>query len=199
MYQFGTSGYNQECAEMAQGGMSRIQIKARRNLKNLTLEQVADLAEVSHATVQRWEKGTRQPRPENLEKLAYALGCSVGDLYRAPNSSAHGTPEIKIMDSPPGENILPKETIDPVSPNGNNLPDQIGGDPVQNSKLILRAIRNMHIDFAKFSQELGGQMSSMAQHIQGLGDAIEKAEEAEQEALEVAKRAQSSRSKAARR
>lgn len=59
-------------------------LRAARRASGLTLQQLADLAQVSIPTVSSAENGTRQPRLDTLQKLATALGMSMGALLTDP-------------------------------------------------------------------------------------------------------------------
>lgn len=51
-----------------------------RKMRGLTQEQLARLLEVEQPTVQRWEKGTREPSLEKLQEIASVLGVDVAEL-----------------------------------------------------------------------------------------------------------------------
>ena len=53
------------------------EIRAKRGL---TQAQLAERIDVAQATVQRWEKGKREPDFEQLHALASALGTTAGEL-----------------------------------------------------------------------------------------------------------------------
>lgn len=59
-------------------GMSRL--KEARDRKNLTQEQLANLVGLSTMTISRYERGERQPKSGDLQKLAEALGVTVAYL-----------------------------------------------------------------------------------------------------------------------
>ena len=55
-------------------------IKAFREQKNLTQEQLAEQLNVTRQAVSSWENEKTQPDVETLHKIACALECSVEDL-----------------------------------------------------------------------------------------------------------------------
>jgi len=56
------------------------QIKQARMAKGLTQKQLGELSETSEGTVRQYEIGKRQPRIEQLQRIASALGIPVGQL-----------------------------------------------------------------------------------------------------------------------
>ena len=56
-------------------------VKAKREHLMLTQQQLGDLTGLSKRTVRRIEKRTNYPSPLTRDKLAYALLCSVDDLF----------------------------------------------------------------------------------------------------------------------
>ncbi len=66
----------------------KLRIKALREAKGLTQEQLADLVGVAAPTIQRIEAGERNKSFERIYKIAEALGCGPGELFEEyPNSS----------------------------------------------------------------------------------------------------------------
>lgn len=57
-------------------------LKALRNSKKLTLEQLAFESEMEISQVHRIEKGKINPTLTTLNALARALGISLSDLFR---------------------------------------------------------------------------------------------------------------------
>lgn len=55
-------------------------LKELRKEKKLTQKELADIAEVSKRTIQNWEDGTSNIKPEKAKKLADYFGVSVGYL-----------------------------------------------------------------------------------------------------------------------
>lgn len=55
-------------------------IAAFRKMRNLTQSQLAQLLSVEQPTVQRWEKGSREPSLEKLQEIAAALGVDLSEL-----------------------------------------------------------------------------------------------------------------------
>lgn len=55
-------------------------IKAQRKKKGLTQKELAARLGVKSPTVAQWETGSRNPKLVTLQKIAWALGCSIDDL-----------------------------------------------------------------------------------------------------------------------
>ena len=55
-------------------------LKALRNARNLTLEQLAEKINATHGTISRLESGDMRMTDEYLEKLAAALGCHPAEI-----------------------------------------------------------------------------------------------------------------------
>lgn len=68
-------------------------LKRLRKENNLTLDKLHQLTLISIPTLSRYEKGTRTPKTEQMEKLATALGVKVGYLQDEVDyySDAHDT------------------------------------------------------------------------------------------------------------
>lgn len=71
-------------------------IRRLRKSKGLTQEQVASVCLVSGVTVNRWEKDTRQPRAEELKRLAAALNVSEEELLNGAPEQGGWVLQIKI-------------------------------------------------------------------------------------------------------
>ena len=52
-------------------------IKYFRNIRGISQETLGNLAEINSATIKKYEYGLRNPKPEQLIKIADALGVSV--------------------------------------------------------------------------------------------------------------------------
>ena len=55
-------------------------LRELQRAEKLTQQELADIAEVSKRTIQNWEDGTSNIKPEKAEKLADYFGVSVGYL-----------------------------------------------------------------------------------------------------------------------
>lgn len=55
-------------------------IKKFRKTKKLTQEELGKRLGVSAAMISQWERGERNPRTENLQKIASALDVTMGEL-----------------------------------------------------------------------------------------------------------------------
>lgn len=61
-------------------------IRRARGSRGMTMEDLAEMLGVSHATVSRWESGQNKPRRRMVYKLGIALGIS--DWIASPNRSS---------------------------------------------------------------------------------------------------------------
>lgn len=59
------------------------QIKAMRRFRGMTQANLADKLGVEYQTVQAWERGTRNPKFETLQKIAEALHTPIGTFLPA--------------------------------------------------------------------------------------------------------------------
>jgi transcriptional regulator with XRE-family HTH domain len=55
-------------------------LRARRELKNISQQELAQRLGVAPNTVSRWETGTYKPRLDDLERIAEVLELGVRDL-----------------------------------------------------------------------------------------------------------------------
>lgn len=56
-------------------------IKALREGKNLTQEELCKKIGVSQSAIAKWETGDSLPRADKLPQLAQILGCKIDDLF----------------------------------------------------------------------------------------------------------------------
>lgn len=61
-------------------------IRAKRKAKGWTQAQLAEAVSVEKETISRFETGAISPTLGRLLRLSEVLGCSVGDLFRAPSA-----------------------------------------------------------------------------------------------------------------
>lgn len=52
-------------------------IKYFRNMRGISQETLGNLSEINSATIKKYEYGIRNPKPEQLNKIAEALGISI--------------------------------------------------------------------------------------------------------------------------
>lgn len=71
-------------------------LKALRKKVGLTQEELAHLVNVSLKTFHRWEKSERQPRLEEIKRLAEALHVSEDELLNGTQSTSDWVLQIKI-------------------------------------------------------------------------------------------------------
>lgn len=57
------------------------QIRFARKHLGLTQKELGKLSNTSETTIKQYELGKRQPRIEQLQKIAYALGGSISDIF----------------------------------------------------------------------------------------------------------------------
>ena len=57
------------------------QIRTIRKHLGLTQKELGQLSQTSESTIKQYESGARQPRLEQLQKIAYAFGGSVEDIF----------------------------------------------------------------------------------------------------------------------
>lgn len=66
-----------------------MKIKEKRKAAGLTQSKLAELSGVATITIRQYETGKRQPRIEQLEKIANALGISAFELMEIDLSQAY--------------------------------------------------------------------------------------------------------------
>lgn len=72
---------------MAKSNEIGIYIREKRNLKGWSQEKLAEEVDVSLKTVSNWETGKSDIKPDNLFRLANALGVSVTELNDAKDTN----------------------------------------------------------------------------------------------------------------
>lgn len=91
-------------------------LKQLRLKAGLTQQKLADYINVSLKTVQRWEKNERQPRIEEVKKLALALHVSESDLfYDYSTQNQKWVLTVKIAHDFKEEVIDLRKGIEPIS------------------------------------------------------------------------------------
>lgn len=83
-------------------------IKALRLEKQMTQNQLATISEISESAIRKYEKGERQPKLEQLTKIANALEVGVNDLL---SDSTKNNTWINIKDIEKVKEMLPREII----------------------------------------------------------------------------------------
>ena len=66
--------------------MNKLKIRIKevaKNKKGWSLYRLAKELGLPQQTVYSWANGRTQPSYENMDKLCYALDCSVGELFEA--------------------------------------------------------------------------------------------------------------------
>lgn len=71
-------------------------LRELQRAEKLTQQELADIAEVSKRTIQNWEDGTSNIKPEKAKKLADHFGVSVGYLLGYDDSGFKNEADIKV-------------------------------------------------------------------------------------------------------
>lgn len=71
-------------------------LRELQRAKKLTQQELADIAEVSKRTIQNWEDGTSNIKPEKAKKLADYFGVSVGYLLGYDDNDFKNETDIKV-------------------------------------------------------------------------------------------------------
>lgn len=71
-------------------------LRELQRAEKLTQQELADIAEVSKRTIQNWEDGTSNIKPEKAKKLADYFGVSVGYLLGYDDSDLKNEADIKV-------------------------------------------------------------------------------------------------------
>ena len=71
------------------------------------LRQAARQMNVQYSTVHRWETGETFPTPENLERLASALGCEPLELLMRPDLVTVWRSVVTIIEAKAARNGKP--------------------------------------------------------------------------------------------
>ncbi|MGA0608389.1 helix-turn-helix domain-containing protein [Phenylobacterium sp. VNQ135] len=75
-------------------GQMQIHLRAWRELRLLTQQELAQAASTSPAMISRLEHGTARPSPDLLARLATALELPASELlHQDPGVGGHGLPE----------------------------------------------------------------------------------------------------------
>lgn len=114
-------------------------VKAAREEKRLSQKALADKIGLSEYTVIRLEKGRREPRPSELEKIAEVLGVPVASLYDAVPMKSDVTP----LPMPTGKQIpVPLLSPEVTACCGSGIPMY---DEIQNSpeKVMMFSISDL--------------------------------------------------------
>lgn len=64
-------------------------LKELRKQKKMTLKEVGDYLSLTGVAVSCYEKETRKPSPEVIEKLADLYGVSIDDIYGRQNDASN--------------------------------------------------------------------------------------------------------------
>jgi transcriptional regulator with XRE-family HTH domain len=101
---------------VARDGDFVARVRALRLQRGLTLKALGRRAELSHPFLSQLERGLARPSVESVERIAEALGVSVGALWAPPRAGApalvragEAGPEPVRRLSPPGEPLVVHE------------------------------------------------------------------------------------------
>lgn len=110
----GQTGVSQEKAADSRRWPNSLRIL--RRARGLTLEQLAELSDVSVSYLSRLEAGLRRLNADTIDKLTHALGCEAAELMQSP-------PNVTGQFSPsghPGAGGLPP--LSGLAPSGGGYP-----------------------------------------------------------------------------
>ena len=89
------------------------QIKFVRKSLGLTQKELGQFSNTSETTIKQYELGKRQPRIEQLQRIAYALGGSIDDIFVLDEEEAKLLNEadlLKIINAEiTSKNLTPEE------------------------------------------------------------------------------------------
>ena len=71
-------------------------LRELQRAEKLTQQELADIAEVSKRTIQNWEDGTSNIKPEKAEKLANFFGVSIAHLLGYEDNDFKNETDIKV-------------------------------------------------------------------------------------------------------
>ena len=71
-------------------------LKELRKAKKLTQKELAEETDIPYRTLQRWENGESQIKPEKAEKLANFFGVSIAHLLGYEDNDFKNETDIKV-------------------------------------------------------------------------------------------------------
>ena len=71
-------------------------LKQLRRAKKLTQKELAEETDIPYRTLQRWENGESQIKPEKAEKLANFFGVSIAHLLGYEDNDFKNETDIKV-------------------------------------------------------------------------------------------------------
>ena len=81
------------------------QIRTIRKHHGLTQKELGTLSKTSESTIKQYESGTRQPRLEQLQKIASVFGGSVEDIFELERPKLSPADKIIVDMSLAGLNL----------------------------------------------------------------------------------------------
>ena len=139
-------------------------LRTLREKTGLSQQKLAEAVKVSLKTVQRWELGKRQPRIEDISRLAQALHVSEQELLTGDTKAKTWVLTVKIADDFREEVIDVNRSVPTVSsiittPKGGYL--CLGGDYTlwsdpENFKKLIRDLKKFQATVIQNGRALGG-------------------------------------------
>ena len=71
-------------------------LKKLRRAKKLTQKELAEETDIPYRTLQRWENGESQIKPEKAEKLANVFGVSIAHLLGYEDNDFKNETDLKV-------------------------------------------------------------------------------------------------------
>ena len=139
-------------------------LRAFRKKKGFSQEELADIVKVSLKTVQRWETNTRQPRIDEIRRLAQALNVTEQELLTGEPKTTEWVLTVKIAEEFREEVIDVSRSVPTVAsiittPQGGYL--CLGGDyslwsNPENFKKLIRDLKKFQATVIQNGRALGG-------------------------------------------
>lgn len=139
-------------------------LRAFRKKKGFSQEELADIVKVSLKTVQRWETNARQPRIDEIRKLAQALNVTEQELLAGEPKATEWILTVKIAEEFQEEVIDVNKNVPTVAsiittPKGGYI--CLGGDyslwsNPENFKKLIRDLKKYQGTVIQNGRALGG-------------------------------------------
>lgn len=139
-------------------------LRAFRKKKGFSQEELADIVKVSLKTVQRWETNARQPRIDEIRKLAQALSVTEQELLAGEPKATEWILTVKIAEEFQEEVIDVNKNVPTVAsiittPKGGYI--CLGGDyslwsNPENFKRLIRDLKKYQGTVIQNGRALGG-------------------------------------------
>jgi transcriptional regulator with XRE-family HTH domain len=116
-----------------------LNLKQLRLSAGITQQRLAEMLDVTHATIQRWENGLRDMPSSKVIQVAAALGCHPGELFN-PTPQAAARVLTKLSDGIMGRDWKSRK---------------LGTSPTMLRKLIREALEQSGLTMAEASRRAG--------------------------------------------